>query len=162
MKKILLLCLLLPCFAFAQKHMEFMGVELGGDLDETIAIFKSKGFVEDEYGKNKGLGLYGKYWKFDKIHVFFYSPDDTNKVIEVSLTIENQLFYTDELLSNLDEKYGKHTLKTTLINKEYYWEVEGGSRIVLERYKSLIIIKYQDYPKTAQEKSQEKERNKDL
>ena len=164
MKKILvILFMMLPCVLFAQKHIEFMGVELGGDLDETIQEFKSKGFVEDEYGrKDVGQGFWGKWWKFDKVHIHLYAPADIGKVAECSVSLETQLFYVEELISNLDDKYGSHSKNKTLINTELDWAVPEGNRIHMELYKSFVSIKYIDYPLNKQEEAKKKEANKDL
>lgn len=144
-------------------HIEFMGVRLGEDLDETIELFKEKGFYPDEHGKNpKGQGFYGKYWKFNKVHLYLYAPTEIGKVVEASLSIESQLFYYEELVSSLDEKYGSHRTKKTLINVELYWDLPNGNRIVLEKYSSFISLKYQDYLKAQQDKQKASESNKDL
>lgn len=161
MKKSLILITFL--FAFINmhaQHISFMGIHLGQSGNVVHNFLLQKGFNFDgdiSFTQNKRYR--GPFWIFND--VVLSTEIESNKVTAINISPTFNTFDRisdyNNLVRNLDKKYGKHYpisnfFKYSYIadNEGYYWKVSGGYIVVFysERVntdKIMIFLSYMDY-----------------
>lgn len=148
--------LLVLSFVFANlyaQHISFMGIQLGQSENVVDRMLKQKGFRFVGINNVMFTKMYdGTFWRFQNTRL--NTEVENGKVTAITLCPSYEIYNRpsdfNNLVSNLDKKYGKHhnisnffTSGRYVREKGYYWRVTGGyivSYYAQNEYTREIII----------------------
>ena len=179
MKRFLLLSL---AFIFAlnlfAQHISFMGIQLGQPVSNIDRMLVNKGFVFKRMIDDVRKSYDGNFWIYNKVNLSYYVDNGIVTTIYLSpvLGTFDKMSDYNNLVYNLDSKYGKHypvsnffKYSTIANNKGYYWNVSGGYIVVTYVNKPnsdeiFYTLEYVDYTNSRilLEKARRRNTNNDL
>lgn len=128
---ILIICL--PLMLHAQRHLEFLGHPITGDLKAFVDQLKDEGFtsISKKY-KFEGMKtktLKGRFWEFPECHVVVRQLSKVNDVTSVFIHPLSGYVLLDDMVEAFDIKYHPHETaypKTDVNAVIYTWNVHEG------------------------------------
>lgn len=155
MKKFVILFVVSFCVVtlFAQ-HLSFLGIPLGQSQATIDQLLRQKGFKYVGEAYEPAHMYEGAFWIYTKVSIL--ARTDKGKVTEIIVTPSNNLYNkkTDlnNLVSNLNKKYGKYYSIEDEFNGHlvsYNWVVKGGCIQVTYSPNSIgeiyLSLRYIDY-----------------
>lgn len=161
MKRFFICYLFMMCVVnLNAQHISFLGIQLGQSESNVDRLLRQKGFTLEKKvnGYFYARRYKGDFWKFEDVAV--NTIVDNGLVTGISACPSpfkyNSISYYNDVVKNLDRKYGRHFPISSFFKyseyadkKGYYWRVKGGYIVTDYVYSSdgemvLIDIVYLD------------------
>ena len=149
---------------FAQQHLSFMGIRMGGNIYNFTKALQVKNFTvissgTHDYGTDDDeywYSLEGDFWMFQNAYILVKAPYIDHGVTCVNVeAIRGSKSTFNSLIGQIDRKYGKHSVVAggmSLYSYKYIWKTSRGSIFVSRTKfskndgKCNMSIEYLDYP----------------
>ncbi len=151
---------------FAQ-HISFLGIQLGQSQATIDRLLRQKGFRYTGEAYEPAHMYEGAFWIYQNVSILArtYNGRVTEIIVSPSKYLYNKMSDFNNLVSNLNRKYGNYHSTGQYPTLNYNWQVKGGriqANCVDFKDSVAFNIRYIDYTSVYYNKPQKRNWSDDL